>query len=313
MEGLIGESHPFRQMVQKIQVVAPSDATVLLTGETGTGKELVAQAIHDRSPRRSKPFVPVNCGALPSHLLENELFGHAKGAFTDATAPEKGLVAEAEMGTLFLDEVDALSASTQVKLLRFLQNHEYRPLGCSRSTISDVRIIAATNADLRQQVQASRFREDLYYRLNVLSLNLPSLRERTEDIPLLATHFLRQYESHDGCTPLRLAADTLPKLMAYSWPGNVRELEAVIQRAAIMSVSPVLQPEDIDLPGSHQSSTSALDDFHAAKARAIEQFERAYLTHLLAAHEDNITRAAKHAGTTRRSMQRLMKKYDLQR
>ena len=311
--GLVGESEPFLRVIQHILRVADSDATILISGETGTGKELVAQAIHYQSPRWTKPFVPVNCGALPDHLLENELFGHFKGAFTDASSSVKGLVAEAEGGTLFLDEVDTLSAAAQVKLLRFLQDHTYRPLGCAQSTTADVRIIAATNADLRQLVQTKQFREDLYYRLNIISLCLPPLRERPEDIPLLAAHFLCRYAHHCGRESLRLAADTQHKLIAYPWPGNVRELKTVMQRAVILANSPVLQPEDVDLPGSYPRTGSAPDAFHVAKARAIEQFERTYLTHLLAMHENNVTRAAQHAGTTRRSVQRLMKKYDLPR
>ena len=198
IEGLVGKSAPFLRVLHMVQGIAHADVTVLIAGETGTGKELVARAIHYQSPRRGKPFIPVNCGALPDHLFENELFGHAKGAYTDASSPEKGLIAEAEAGTLFLDEVDTLSASAQVKLLRFLQDREYRPLGCSRSITADIRIIAATNADLRQQVQSKRFREDLYYRLNIVTLCLPPLRERPEDISLLADHFLRRYAHHYG-------------------------------------------------------------------------------------------------------------------
>jgi two-component system, NtrC family, response regulator GlrR len=178
LEGIVGENEPFLRVMEHIRRVAPSEATILLTGETGTGKELVARAVHDGSPRRSKPFVPVNCGALPDHLVENELFGHMQGAYTDAATSEKGLIAEAEEGTLFLDEVDTLSASAQVKLLRFLQDRAYRPVGSARSRTANVRIIAATNADLWPQVQAQRFREDLYYRLHVLAFRLPSLRER---------------------------------------------------------------------------------------------------------------------------------------
>jgi len=310
-DGLVGESGPFLRVLQVAHRVAHSDTTVLISGETGTGKELVAQAIHYHSPRRGKPFVPVNCGALPEHLVENELFGHARGAYTDASSPEQGLIAEAEDGTLFLDEVDTLIPSAQVKLLRFLQDRQYRPLGSTKSKTADVRIIAATNTDLQRQIQAQRFREDLYYRLNIIPLRLPPLRERTGDVPLLATHFLRRYGHHYGRETLRFSADTLQKLGAYLWPGNVRELETVIQRAVILGSSPVLQPEDIDLSFSYQSTIPKTGSFREAKAQAIEQFERTYLSTLLSTHQGNISQAAKHAGKERRAFTRLLEKYAL--
>jgi DNA-binding NtrC family response regulator len=209
--------------------------------------------------------------------------------------------------------VDTLSPSAQIKLLRFLQDRKYRPLGSTKSKTADVRIIAATNPDLQRQMQAQRFREDLYYRLNIISLRLPPLRERTGDVPLLASHFLRRYGDHYGREPLRFSADTLQTLGAYLWPGNVRELQTVIQRAVILGSSPVLQPEDIDLPFSYQSIIPQTNSFRAAKAQAIEQFERAYLTNLLTACEGNITHAAKQVGEARRSLQRLLKKYGLKR
>jgi DNA-binding NtrC family response regulator len=311
--GLVGESEPFLRVVAHGLRVAHSDATILLAGETGTGKELVARAVHYSSPRKGKPFVPVNCGALPEQLVENELFGHTKGAYTDASSPEKGLVAEAEGGTLFLDEVDTLSASAQVKLLRFLQDRTYRPVGSARSCTADVRIIAATNTELWEQVQAKRFREDLYYRLHVIALRLPPLRERPEDIPRLAVHFLRRYRTQYSREPQQFSAVAMRKLMAYAWPGNVRELESVIQRAVLLVPSPVLQPEDIDLHFSYQGTVSETESFHTAKARTIEQFERTYLHTLLTAHKGNLTHAAKHAGEARRSLQRLLKKHALNR
>jgi DNA-binding NtrC family response regulator len=312
LEGIVGESKSFLQVVERAMHVAPSDATILLAGETGTGKELVARAVHYGSPRRSKPFVPVNCGALPDHLVENELFGHMKGAYTDASTSEKGLVAEAEEGTLFLDEVDTLSASTQVKLLRFLQDRTYRPMGSARSLTANVRIIAATNADLWQQVQAQRFREDLYYRLHVLAFRLPPLRERPDDIPRLVAHFLHRYSTQYGRGAFYLSADTLHKLAAYPWPGNVRELEAVIQRTVLLASSPCLQPQDIELPLSYQEDpVTQHASFREAKARAIEQFERAYLSTLLSAHQGNISQAAKYAGKERRAFTRLLEKYAL--
>jgi len=308
-EGLVGKSKSFLRIIEKIPNVAFSDATVLITGETGTGKEIVARAIHYQSPRHAKPFVPVNCGALPDHLIENELFGHVQGAYTGASSSEKGLLAEAEGGTLFLDEVDALSPSAQVKLLRFLQDREYRPLGSARSRTADVRIIGATSANLLKQVQVKKFRSDLFYRLHVVTLHLPRLCERIEDIPLLANHFLRRH----GHGSLRLAQDCLPKLVDYNWPGNIRELEGVIQRGIVMTSSPTLQPKDIELPELDHGNGSGDESFSQAKTRAIEQFERSYLINILTTYKGNITRAAKSAGKERRSFQRLLYKHGLNR
>lgn len=313
LPGFIGESRPFLEVVQQMQGLAGCDITVLITGETGTGKELFARAIHYHSARQGKPFIPVTCGALPEHLAENELFGHTKGAFTDASSAQKGLVGEAEGGTLFLDEVDTLSAAVQVKILRFLQEHEYRPLGCSTTTTADVRIIAATNADLWQQVQAKRFREDLYYRLNIVGLHLPPLRQRPEDIPLLAGYFLRHYGHTYRRGVFSLSPEALYKLAAYSWPGNVRELESVMQRAVVLASGPVLQAHDIAISSPYGQDMSPLDSFHKAKARLIEQFERTYLCNLLTVNEGNITRAARQAGKERRAFQRLLDKHGLHR
>ena len=308
-EGLVGESESFLRIIEKIPSVARFDATVLIAGETGTGKEIVARAIHYQSSRHAKPFVPINCGALPDQLIENELFGHAQGAYTGASTSEKGLLAEAEGGTLFLDEIDALSASAQVKLLRFLQDREYRPLGSPRSRTAEVRIIAATSANLLKQVQVKQFRSDLYYRLHIVTLHLPRLCERIDDIPLLAKFFLRRH----GHESLRFAQGCLPKLVAYDWPGNIRELEGVIQRGIVMTSSPTLQPKDIKLPKANQSDGSRLDCFRQAKTRAIEQFEFSYLTNILTAHGGNVTQAAKSAGKERRSFQRLLRKHGLKR
>jgi DNA-binding NtrC family response regulator len=308
----VGESKQFHQAIGKIPLLAQSDTTILITGETGTGKELVARAVHYQSARHGKPFIPVNCGALPDNLFENELFGHIKGAFTDASSTASGLVAEAEGGTMLLDEVDTLSASAQVKLMRFLQDREYRPLGSPRNVIADVRIVAASNVDLWHQVQQKRVREDLFYRLNVLSIHLPPLRDRIEDIPLLAAHFLAQYASQYDRGPLRLSPGALQRILAYPWPGNVRELEGVIERAVILTSDSVLQPENIDLIDLVKSKVSEIGSFRDAKAQTIEQFERSYLTNLLSVHRGNITWAAKQAGKDRRGFQRLLRKYSLE-
>jgi len=315
LDPFVGESIAFRRVLDTIPGIAPSDATILITGETGTGKEMAARTIHYNSRRGGRPFVPVNCGALPDHLFENEMFGHARGAFTDASTAQKGLVAEAESGSLFLDEVDTLSASAQVKLLRLLQGGEYRPLGSSRAQVADVRIITATNADLRQKVEAGLFREDLYYRLNILRLTLPPLRERLDDIPLLAGHFLERYGARYGRGRIGLSDGALGKLLAHSWPGNVRELESTLQRAVIVAQGAELRAEEIDLPGvpARGGRPAAAESFQHAKARAIEQFERGYLVELLAAYGGNVTRAARKAGKERRAFQRLLRKHGLGR
>jgi DNA-binding NtrC family response regulator len=310
---LVGESETFLQALGKVGLLAQSKAPVVISGETGSGKELLARAIHYQSVRKDKPFIPVNCGALPDDLFENELFGHFKGAYTSALTAENGLITEAEGGTLFLDEVDALSAAAQIKLLRFLQSGEYRPLGSSRALVADVRIIAATNTDLHRCVELKLFREDLHYRLNVLSLLIPALRDRGSDVLALASHFLSVYaREHDRLTP-RLSEEAMRKLLNYSWPGNVRELEGVIQRAIVLQDSEVLSPEDLELPKFNDGIGSQPELFRLGKSLAIGQYERNFLARLLAAHGGNISRAAKAAGKDRRSFQRLMSKYALDR
>jgi transcriptional regulator with PAS, ATPase and Fis domain len=313
IEALVGESEIFRRAVEKTALLARSDATVLISGETGTGKELFARAIHYQGPRKDKPFIPVNCGALPDHLFENELFGHEKGAFTDASSAEKGLIAEAEGGTLLLDEIDTLSLSAQVKLLRFLQSWEYRPLGCSKSTVADVRVVAATNADLRQRMELKFLRQDLYYRLNTLSLSIPSLRERIGDIPCLTSYFIARYANQNGRPAPELSAEVLRALMAYSWPGNVRELECAVQRAMTLNTSGTLRWEDFDLPTSLAVEIPEQGSLREAKTKAVAEFERSYLSNLLTTCRGNITQAAKAAGKERRSFQRLVRKYGLER
>ena len=311
LESLVGESDSLMRSIYKLPNLARSDATVLILGETGTGKELFARAIHYQSSRQGKSFVPVNCGAIPDQLFENEFFGHMKGAFTDAFSSERGLLSEAEGGTLFLDEVDALSPSAQVKLLRFLQNREYRVLGSTKSLLADVRVICATNTDLRQRVAAMHFRHDLYQRLNILNLSLSPLRERLEDVPHLANHFLRLYGEKYRRPLMRLSSSALQKLIGYSWPGNVRELETVIHRAVATASSCIIGALDLEVGDNELAAPSI--HFREAKTRVIDQFERAYLVSLLTAHQGNVSRAAKEAGKPRRTLQKLLRKHGLDR
>ncbi len=313
LELLVGESETFLQVIRKVGLLAQSKAPVVISGETGCGKELLARAIHYQSPRKSKPFIPVNCGALPDDLFENELFGHLKGAYTNASSDEKGLIAEAEGGTLLLDEVDALSPAAQIKLLRFLQSGEYRPLGSSRAVVADVRTIAATNTDLGRCVELKLFREDLHYRLNVLSLSIPALRDRGNDVLDLAAHFLSVYAREYGRLTPQLSEGARQKLLNYSWPGNVRELEGVIQRAIVLQDSTVLTADDLDLPHSSDRNQNEPELFQLRKSLAIGQFERDFVARTLAVHGGNISRAAKAAGKDRRSFQRLMSKHALDR
>jgi len=310
LKRLIGESPAFVEQIRKLPVVARCDAGVLVSGETGTGKELIARAIHYLSPRAGGPFIPVNSGAIPVELLESELFGHERSAFTGAQAARSGLIEEAHGGTLFLDEVDALPPLAQVKLLRFLQEKELRRLGSTRVQKVDVRVIAATNAEVAAAVAQGKIRRDLYYRLNVIPLALPPLRERPEDIPLLARHFLRRF-AEELARPCRdLGAGALRVLREYGWPGNVRELEHVIERAVVLSGDrETIEAEAIDLP--RPDSGPLLQSFQEAKARAIARFERSYLEELLAACGGNISRAARAAGKNRRAFWELIRKHEI--
>lgn len=308
LQQMVGQDPAFLVEINKIPFVATCDASVLISGETGTGKELCARAIHYLSPRAGKPFIPVNCGAIPTELMENELFGHMKGAFTGASQAYLGLIHEANGGTLFLDEIDCLPPQAQVKLLRFLQDKEYRQLGSTKMHYADVRVIVASNIDLAQAMSEGKFRPDLYYRLNIIPLCLPPLHDRKGDIPLLARHFLDKYalEFHK---PVRdFKAEAMQKLIIYEWPGNVRELENVIERALIFSSQPVLQPSDIQIA---LPEPVAPESFRTAKAKAVEQFERKYIQSLLLANQGNITRAAQAAAKNRRAFWELIRKYKI--
>ncbi len=248
-ESIIGKSELMLRTFDLVAQVAPSRSTILLQGESGTGKELIAKAIHANSPRKDRPFVPVNTGSMPSDLLDSTLFGHVKGAFTSAVSAKKGLFEMADRGTIFLDEIGNMSTETQAKLLRVLQDKRFMHLGGVQEIQVDVRVIAATNSELRQAVKEGRFREDLYYRLNVITIDLPPLRHRKEDIPLLADHFLDKYCAENEKPARKLGPDALRALMDYAWPGNVRELENAIERAVVLSAHPVITadlfPEDI--------------------------------------------------------------------
>ncbi|HYN85985.1 MAG TPA: sigma-54 dependent transcriptional regulator [Pyrinomonadaceae bacterium] len=307
---LVGESENFVAQVKKIPLVARSDGRILITGETGTGKEMCARAIHYLSPRAARPFVPVNCGAIPVELVENELFGHERGAFTGANSQQHGLIHEAEGGTLFLDEVDCLPLLAQTKLLRFLQEHEYRPLGSSRTRRADVRVIAASNVDLEEAVADGRVRRDLYYRMNVVPLALPPLRERREDIPALARHFLAEYAAEFDRPVALISREAMEALVAYDWPGNVRELEHAIERAVMLCAGDSIAGGDLSLPRGGRADR-ANESFRQAKARVVAQFERAYVEGLLVSHEGNISSAARAARKNRRAFWQLIRKHQI--
>ena len=309
LQQLIGESPAFIAEISKIPVVAKSDITVMISGETGTGKEMVGRAIHYLSSRAAKPFVPLNCGAIPVELMENELFGHDRGAFTGASGSRNGLIQEAEQGTLFFDEVNCLPLQAQVKLLRFLQSKEYRPLGSTKSLTSDVRIIAASNANLEAEVEAGTLRRDLYYRLNVVPIVLPPLRARPSDIILLARHFLAQYAQKLNSPTIDFSPDAERKLLLYSWPGNVRELEHVIERVVVLSTERIIQDHHIVLPGENEQPVRL--SFQEMKAQVVLQFESDYIRNLLTAYRGNITKAAHAAQKERRTFWELMRKHKI--
>jgi two-component system, NtrC family, response regulator GlrR len=309
LEHIIGESPALLALIKQIPPIAKYDVCLLMLGETGTGKEVFARAVHYCSPRSCKAFIPVNCGAIPVDLLENEFFGHESGAFTSANSSRSGVIKEADGGTLFLDEVDCLPPSAQVKLLRFLQDGQFRPLGSVSVCTADVRIIAASNVNFTEAVESGRFRKDLYYRLNVVSLKLPPLREREDDIVLLARYFLAKFTVKLNARVRELSPAALQKLVCHSWPGNVRELENVVQRAVVLAKQTIIQSEDI-FTGDTESKLE-IETFRQLKAKVIEQFEQSYVRRLLLVHDGNITKAAQSAGKDRRAFWELMRKHHI--
>lgn len=323
---ILGCSESHWRTMKQVSAAALNDAEVLIVGPTGVGKELYARQVHEEGKRRSGAFVAVNCGAVPTELFENEMFGHVAGAFTGARPRQPGLVQQAEHGTLFLDEIDSLHMANQVKLLRLIQEREYRPLGDTRTRRVDLRIIAATNADLTEQAFTGQFRQDLFFRLRVIPITVPPLRERAEDIPLLTQHFLERYGDQYGCSPVQLSAEAYARLKNYAWPGNVRELENCARYLLCAYAGKTVGPDELPLLSSHCSPTPqsvsarrqpvpalppSTGAFNLAKREVVRAFERRFLEESLARHDGNVSAAARAAGKHRRAFFELMRRNGL--
>jgi DNA-binding NtrC family response regulator len=318
---MVGKSKKMQEIYRIIAKVATTDSTVLIYGQSGTGKELIARAIHFNSPRREKQFVTVDCAVLSENLLESELFGHIRGSFTGAVATKPGLFEVADGGTVFLDEVGNISLSIQAKLLRVLQEREFTPVGGTKAKKVDIRLIAATNKELEKMIKEETFREDLYYRLNIVPIYLPALRERQEDIPVLAVHFLKKYAEEMGKKIKGFTPEAMEKLMRYPWPGNVRELENVIERTVVMIDDEMVRVEHLFLPGQQEkeilenqipmTSDELKEIKKQVREKAVEEIERAFVLNALERHQWNVTRAAEEVGMLRPNFQALMRKYNL--
>ena len=314
MRGVVGHSEGLTDIYRVIDRVADTNCTVLITGESGTGKELVARAVHDSSQRSTLPFVAVNCGAIPESLLESELFGHAKGAFTGAHAAKQGRIAQAQGGTLFLDEIGELPLALQVKLLRVLQSREYSPVGDTRVLRADVRVVAATNIDLEQAARSGTFREDLYYRLNVIHVSVPPLRDRAGDVPILAEHFLKLALQRTARLNVGSFADsTMQLLEQYNWPGNVRELENTVERAVLLARGDQIQPRDLParvcgLPSERRPGSSKLPDSGIDLRTAVESFENNLIRQALERTKWNKNQAARLLGLNRTTLVEMLKR-----
>ncbi|MBW2368577.1 MAG: sigma-54-dependent Fis family transcriptional regulator [Deltaproteobacteria bacterium] len=310
-QNIIGQSRPMRKLFETISLVAPSEATVLITGESGTGKELIANAIHENSLRSNQPFIKVNCAALPETLLESELFGHEKGAFTGAVARKQGRFQLADKASIFLDEIGEMSLTTQVKILRVLQEQEFEPVGGAQTLKVDIRVVAATNKDLAQEITAGRFREDLFYRLNVVTLHVPPLRKRREDIPSLADFFLKRYAEKNRRLIKGFSPRAMDLLMRHLWPGNVRELENVVERAVILAREDTITPaefpgtiRDLDIDEEHT-------DIDLKPGRSLKDIERQMIIRTLEDTGGNRTHAAEILGISRRTIQLKLKEYGI--
>ena len=304
LDSIVGRSAPMQEVFAMVLRVAPTRATVLLAGESGVGKDMIARAIHYHSPRKDKPFVKINCTAIPENLMESELFGYEKGAFTGANMTKPGKFELADTGTVFLDEIGDVPMAIQVKLLRILQEREFERLGSNKTRHIDVRVVAATNVDLRRALEEGTFREDLYYRLNVLPINIPSLRERRDDIPYLADHFIRKHAAELGAAELEMSVDATEKLMAYHWPGNVRELENVIERSLVLANGGRLEAADIRLDMAPRSRVAAGggDTLFLPDGMTLDQYEETIIREAMRRAQGNKSQAARLLGLTRNAL-----------
>jgi len=320
-ENIVGNSQKMQDLYRLVAKVAPTNSTVLITGESGTGKELIARAVHYNSLRKERQFIPVDCAVLSENLLESELFGHVKGSFTGAIVTKPGLFEVADGGSLFLDEIGNISLAMQSKLLRVIQEREFTPVGGTKLKKVDIRLIAATNKDLGEKIKEGTFREDLFYRLNIVPIHLPPLRERQEDIPLLAHHFLTKYCREMDKSPKRISPTAMEMLIRYSWPGNVRELENIVERVVIMTDEEEIQPRHFpfSLPESHEEISFSVpktsDELRELKRhlrdKAVEEAEKLFVLGALTRNDWNITRSAKDVGMLRQNFQALMRKHNI--
>jgi DNA-binding NtrC family response regulator len=315
-EKMVGKSPAMQRVFETIQMVAKTDHTVLITGESGTGKDLTARAIHQLSNRRNSPFVAVNCPTVPENILESELFGYKKGAFTHATQNKTGLFQEAHNGTIFLDEIGDISPSIQTKLLRVLQEKEIKPLGDSRTIQVNVRILASTNQDLQAKIKTHEFREDVFYRLNVLPIHMPALRDKPEDIPLLAVHLLEKHAGELNRTGKKISAELMEIFCKRHWEGNIREMENIIIQGILFSADEMILPSDVGLQATSKTVGVWDETWHGlsyktAKEKTLLHFNQAYIGHLLAISDGNVTQAARASGMERQALQQIMRRYSI--